>query len=145
MTREKKMAIFSMRLDGISIDKIAETIGLNPGEVATVLRSVAGQHTHSTSIANSCVYPALREYILENRIDRCGFYRMLYKIPQNQSLPCSYYNVISGRLSGKVALSSAEWLRLAEVTGISLEKLMDSCGAIPMEPKRRNPNENDKL
>ena len=99
---------------------------------------------HRDDLADICVFPALGRYIQENQLNRKELYRMLYLIPENQKIPTNCSVAINIRVMGKCPFSSAEWLRLAELTGIPLERLMDSEVRVKLG-KRRQKNADGKL
>lgn len=146
MTKEEKIRAFSMRLDGMTLQEIGNELGVSKQTISNIFFAVNTGKSHAEKLANSCVFPALATFILDNRLNIKEFFTLLYKASPKEiySSKCStwYGQVITKRVNGQWPFSSAEWLRLAEVTGIPLEKLMDSNGAVRLErPRRKNRDE----
>ena len=139
MEGNRNLEILEMRLGGGSREEIAKRFGLSPAQVDDVFKEIRQRlgGRNRNDLADICVFPALRGYIQENRINRKNLYRMLYMVPEDRDVKPGYQQIINHRVRGKVPFTSAEWLRLAQVTGIPLERLMDSGGKVRLREVKR--------
>lgn len=119
MTKEEKLKAFSMRLDGYSYQHIADELHCSRQNIYEMLNSI-NQKPYSEILAEICVYPQLKKYILEHGTTARNLYFTIYGIIPHNS---TYLSKIRTRLSGKTAFTSAEWLKLAEITGIPWNSL----------------------
>lgn len=145
VTKDEKVKAFSMYLDGVPIQEIGRKLGVTKQAISDMFNTYHVQKVNVRKLANACVYPALTAFILENQMDIMKFFTVLYKGSPKEIYGDNtwyYYGTfIKNRVSGKSAFTSAEWLRLREVTGIPLEQLMDSDGAVKLAPRIRKTNE----
>lgn len=140
MTKEMKLKAFEMRLDGATYREIADKFGVSVESIHRTLTSEVHNRNGTRSSLN-CIYPALRDWAREHQLSTIGVFREMFPDQEkNRSTNCMF-SWISNRLTGKIAFTSAEWLRLAEITGLSLEQLMDSNGAIKLERRTRKGKE----
>ena len=136
MQENQKLDILKLRLEGESSQRIAKRMGLTladvNGALTEIRKMLKGASRKRSNLADICVFPALREYIQDNEINRKELYDMVRNLPGIQKCPASYASYINTRLMGKRPFTSAEWIRLAKVTGIPLERLMDSEGNVTL-------------
>lgn len=88
MEENRKLEILEMRLSGGSREEIAKRFGLIPAQVDDVFAEIRQRlgGRNRTDLADICVFPALRGYILENRMSRKNLYRMLYMVPEDRDV-----------------------------------------------------------
>lgn len=145
VTKDEKVRAFSMYLVGVPLQKISAEFGVSKQRISAIFCTLGTGKRNVEKLANNCVYPALADYILENEINIKEFFALLYKASPKE-MYCGktstwYCVLITNRVKGKWPFTSAEWLRLREVTGIPLEQLMDSGGTVKLAPRIRKTNE----
>lgn len=67
MTREQKIDMFTMRLDGYTLQQIGDKYGITRERV----RQILSPREHSTDIyaPKSCIYPALGKWMNDNKVN----------------------------------------------------------------------------
>jgi len=121
VTREQKIEMFTMRIDGMTLEEIGEHFGLTRERVRQLLaRPATGRRGRVENMASICVFPLLGKYLAENEYTLSGFGEMLW------SFKTKTYMSTKARkgLSGETPFTVAEWKKISEVTGLSLEQLM---------------------
>ena len=60
MTREQKIEMFTMRIDGMTLEEIGERFGLTRERVRQILtRTATGQRSRVSNMVSICVFPYL--------------------------------------------------------------------------------------
>lgn len=67
MTNEEKIKMFSMRLEGCTLQQIGDKYGITRERVRQVLDDSAGKRVKG----QNWIYPNLRKYLNENKINAC--------------------------------------------------------------------------
>lgn len=109
MTREEKIEIFTMRLDGEELESIAKKKGVSKQRIHAMLNSTI----NSKKSKPRSTYPVLNEWMFSNNVRPAGISRMLKLSP----------STTSNKLNGVSQLKLNEISRLVEITGIEASKL----------------------
>ncbi len=118
-SKDRLMNMVKMRLDGYTLNEIAEKYGVSKQCVQQHLSALAGnQKPRPKGVDEKIVYPNLAKWIAEERIARYELSHML-----GLSMNNTVTTTINKRLYGEVDFSMAEIKKLIEVTGQTFEYL----------------------
>jgi len=119
VTREQKIEMFTMRIDGMTLEEIGGNFGLTRERVRQILtKATTGRSRKVDSMVSICAFPLLGEYLAENEYTPRKFGEMLWP-------PTTYITQKARRrLSGETPFTVGEWKKISEVTGLPLEQLM---------------------
>lgn len=110
MTKEEKMEMFSMRLEGYSLQRIGDRYGISRERVRQILSRATSPQTPKKG---QCIYPNFRSWLEEQGISINGFSKMIGK-----EKPTRLYHVLSGRVFPK----KNEIDEMLEATGMTYEE-----------------------
>lgn len=111
MTNEQRVEMFRMRLEGASLQEIADAYGVTREYVRQLVPPVANQ-ARRRSDYSSCIYPVIAKWLFENRVSYFAF-----------SLLCGtaqmrMYNALTGRVSPTKDTID----RILDATGLTYEE-----------------------
>lgn len=110
MTREQKIDMFVMRIDGYTLEDISQKYGISTERVRQILyHAIKDRQTKRRS---KCVYPAIKKWMQENRITQ---FDMAVDVGISQAN-------ISQILLGKTRPSFEFCLYICEKTGLPIQE-----------------------
>lgn len=116
--KERLMDMVRMRLDGYTLNEIAEKYGVSKQCVQQHLSALAGnQKPRPRGVDEKIIYPNLAKWITENRIAK---YELSHMIGLAKNMNTAQINK---RLYGESEFSMTEIKKLLEITGKTFEYL----------------------
>lgn len=113
MTYEQKQGILKMRLDGFTIQEIADKFGTTRQNISLFLNNLASERKGGYKRCK-CVYPGLRAWMFKNKVSAL---KLLEDLQLFESYP-----PIHNRLSGKKEFTLAEIKEILAYTGLTFEE-----------------------
>lgn len=110
MSVEDKVRAYEMRLRGSTVQEIADEFGVTKQYIAQFLPK--GSRTRKPKIYESCVFPAIRNYLFKNRYTYSGFAKKC----------CVSDSIMRNALDGNVVMSKTTIDRILEATGMTYEE-----------------------
>lgn len=119
--KERLMDMVKMRLDGYTLNEIAEKYNVSKQCVQQHLSALAGnQKPRPRGIDEKIIYPNLAKWIAQERIARYELSHML-----DLSINNMVTTTINKRLYGEVDFTMTEIKKLLEITGQTFEYLFE--------------------
>ena len=113
--KEQLREIIQMRVDGFTLQQIADKYGCSKQCISYKLSSIAKRdNTRPKGIDENVIYPNLAKWMIDNRISR----HVLAKEIGLSNLQC-----LTRRLYGELDFSMSEIKKLLEITGQSFDNL----------------------
>lgn len=120
-SKERLMDIIQMRIDGYTIQQIADKYGVTKQCIQQKLSVIAGsQRSRPKGVDERIIYPNLARWIAQERITRYGLSHMLGLSKNNKVA-----TTINKRLYGETDFSMSEIKKLLEITGYTFEYLFE--------------------
>ena len=113
MTKEDKLKMMEMRLDGYTLNEIGEHFAISSQRVSQLFKEMLAEKKNEA--ANKIIYPGLKKWMLENRITVC---RMNTELGMTKN-----HNHFMNILSGKGKLTIDYIKAIIKYTGCSFEEL----------------------
>ena len=113
MTREDKLKVLEMRLDGYSVVEIADNLGFTRQHINNTLNMIV--KSQGCNQLAKCIYPGLRNWMLDNNFSA---YKVNSDLKIAKNTTCFYK-----RLVGETKFSIDEIKALIKYTGLSFEEL----------------------
>lgn len=110
MTKEEKTLAYSMRLDGATIRSIADKFGVSPEYIRKIVDGALHGRSYVGHV-NSCIYPNIRKWMVDNKLTYNGF----------SSLLSMDQNTIRKFLVGKGGAYKSTIDKILETTGMTYE------------------------
>lgn len=111
MTKEEKMAMFSLRLDGYTLQEIADRYGISIERVRQIMK-IGSMDERMDKSKNQWVYPNAVEWAERNRMS-------IYRIAADSGIPCStLHNALKGKNQPKKSTIDA----LLRISGMTYEE-----------------------
>lgn len=136
MTKEQKMKAFEIMLDGGTYQEAADAVGVSKQAIhAHFAKIPALECARVEKAADCCIFPNIKKHIIERRLVCTVFVTMLHESWTIDKAYCARW--LKARLSGKREFSAFEWLKMSEIFGEPVEKLMEGCTENQLIYKRR--------
>lgn len=119
MTREQKIEVFTLLIDGFTYKQIGEHMGCTKQCVQeTLANCIRGRKSR----LEGCIYPNIANCMMIEKTTLTRLYEVLRpNEPKDRGCKISY---IKRRLQGRTDFSAKEWLKLSNYFGMPVEKLM---------------------
>lgn len=116
MTKEQKLEMFSMRLDGATFQEIGDKFGLTKQRVEQILNFRSG-YGYKKSIKNSekCIYKGLSDYIYRENLT-------LGELTEIIGMKCSTTELAKKRITGVRPFKINEIRKILKITGMTFEE-----------------------
>ena len=108
MTTEERVDMYSMRINGATLQEITDKYSISKERVRQIVGSAAGSKN-----VDSVVFAGLRKWMIQNGCSVMSFAR---------NFPDITYQHIYGCLTGKYSLSYKLIIRVLEFTGLTFEQ-----------------------
>lgn len=123
MTKEEKILAYSMRLDGASLQKIADQFGVTREYIRQITNGACNRASVRDRVSD-CVYPNIRRWLVENK---CSYNALAIK--------CDLYlNSVQLALKGSDGTQKKTIDAILKATGMTYETAF-SIGDTEGEPK----------
>lgn len=133
MTKEDKIKAFTMRLDGVSYQKIADEFGVSKQRIEQILKGNPG--TKRESNASKCIFTGLSDWIIQENMT-------LKKLSELMEWSKTSQMTAAKKITGKRELKMSEIRKILEMTGMTFEE----CFSLKAEtPGAATPRESEKL
>lgn len=116
MTREDRIRIFELRLDGMTLEEIGKEYGISRERVRQILEEVTHGYDRKArcSYMRRCIYPGLKNWLLENRMTASELNKELAFAGK----PTLFYN----RMTGVTKFNIDEIKTILAYTGMTFEE-----------------------
>lgn len=117
MTREQKIEMFSMRLDGCTLQEIGNKFGISRERVRKILESTVQKESQMKKAREKVIYPNIAKWMGKNQISMGDFAGLigLAESPGNQLR-------LSRKLQGGIGLRIVDIKKILNVTGMTFEE-----------------------
>lgn len=123
MTIDQKVEAYRMRLEGASLQSIADTFGVTRERIHQILPG-EGKSWRDDAVLSRCAYPGIAQWLFDNRINYAKF----------AGLTGFAQATISRWMNGTHKLSKSAIDKILEVTGMTYEQAFG-------EPEAPQPDE----
>ncbi len=121
-SKEQLLEIVQMRIDGYTLQQIADKYGVTRQCIQQKLSVIAGNEKPRTKgIDEKIVFPNLAKWISENQVVKYKLYQMIGGSNNNKNT-----QIINKKLYGESEFSMSEIKKLLEITGQTFEYLFST-------------------
>ena len=129
MTREQKIEAATMLIDGHSLQRVGDKLGISRQAVHQGLKALGTRVAHSQKLASGCVYPELAKAIKARDLSATDICEILEGVKLKTG---SYHSRwLKKRVSGRVPFTANEWFTLSREFAVPLDRLMSTEGDAP--------------
>ena len=114
MTKEQKLEMFSMRLDGATFQEIGDKFGLTRQRVEQILK-FGETRSHRSKVSEKCIYKGLSDYIDKENITLNELTKMI-------GMKCKTTELANKRITGVRQFKINEIRKILERTGMTFEE-----------------------
>lgn len=119
MTREQKIEMFAMRLDGYTLQEIGDKYGITRERVRQILTTVACRKANIRKVTENLKYPNLSKWMRDNDVSMGELWVKMGNKPANSGT-----TKISRLLKGDASLGLRmdQIKKILEITGMTFEE-----------------------
>ena len=114
MTKEQKLEMFSMRLDGATFQEIGDKFGLTRQRVEQILK-FGEIRSHRSKVSEKCIYKGLSDYIDKEKITLSELAKMI-------GMKCKTTELAKKRITGVRPFKINEIRKILKITGMTFEE-----------------------